>query len=192
MTISGFDQMTLGFDDRDGFIWLNGSCVPWREARVHVLNHGLHYGSCVFDGERAYEGRIFAQETTRNAYCTRQSFSICAFPSLRSSGRQIADPRTRGAGRSTFAPLPGGKRDDGAFAQVSASTSQWPLGLASMFDLQTKMVGIHLTSPVPAAGPTPAPVHKGGGLYVASTLPNTLLSARAVPMPDARLGGLGG
>jgi branched-chain amino acid aminotransferase len=52
--------MTLsGFDDRDGFIWLNGSCVPWREARVHVLTPGLHYGSCVFDGERAYEGRIF-------------------------------------------------------------------------------------------------------------------------------------
>ena len=52
--------MTLiPFDDRDGFIWFDGKLVPWREAKVHVLTHGLHYGSCVFEGERAYNGRIF-------------------------------------------------------------------------------------------------------------------------------------
>lgn len=52
--------MTLiPFDDRDGFIWFNGTMVPWREAKTHVLTHGLHYGSCVFEGERAYAGRIF-------------------------------------------------------------------------------------------------------------------------------------
>jgi branched-chain amino acid aminotransferase len=49
----------IPYDDRDGFIWLNGEMVPWREARVHVLTHGLHYGSCVFEGERCYAGRVF-------------------------------------------------------------------------------------------------------------------------------------
>ena len=47
------------FDDRDGFIWWNGALIPWREAKLHVLSHGLHYGSAVFEGERAYGGNIF-------------------------------------------------------------------------------------------------------------------------------------
>ena len=49
----------LPFDDRDGWIWMDGRVVPWRDAKVHVLTHGLHYGSCVFEGERAYGGKIF-------------------------------------------------------------------------------------------------------------------------------------
>jgi branched-chain amino acid aminotransferase len=49
----------LPFDDRDGWIWLDGSLVPWRDARLHVLSHGLHYASAVFEGERAYRGNIF-------------------------------------------------------------------------------------------------------------------------------------
>ena len=47
------------FDDRDGWIWLDGQFVPWREAKVHVLTHGLHYASAVFEGERMYGGEIF-------------------------------------------------------------------------------------------------------------------------------------
>jgi branched-chain amino acid aminotransferase len=47
------------FDDRDGWIWLDGSLIPWRDARLHVLSHGLHYASAVFEGERAYCGNIF-------------------------------------------------------------------------------------------------------------------------------------
>ncbi len=47
------------FDDRDGQIWLDGVMVPWREANLHVLSHGLHYASGVFEGERAYSGNIF-------------------------------------------------------------------------------------------------------------------------------------
>lgn len=46
-------------DDRDGFIWYDGRMVPWREAKLHVLTHGLHYASGVFEGERAYDGHIF-------------------------------------------------------------------------------------------------------------------------------------
>jgi branched-chain amino acid aminotransferase len=53
------DMTALPFDDRDGWIWLDGSLVPWRDARLHVLSHGLHYASAVFEGERAYGGRIF-------------------------------------------------------------------------------------------------------------------------------------
>ena len=47
------------FDDRDGFIWLDGKMVPWRDAEVHVLTHALHYASSVFEGQRAYGGTIF-------------------------------------------------------------------------------------------------------------------------------------
>ena len=47
------------YDDRDGEIWLDGVMVPWREAKLHVLTHGLHYASAVFEGERAYSGNIF-------------------------------------------------------------------------------------------------------------------------------------
>jgi len=49
----------LPFDDRDGVIWFDGQLVPWREARVHVLTHALHYASSVFEGERAYNGHVF-------------------------------------------------------------------------------------------------------------------------------------
>ncbi len=57
----------IPFDDRDGTIWFNGEMVPWRDAKIHVINHGLHYASCIFEGERAYEGKIFKSQehTTR-------------------------------------------------------------------------------------------------------------------------------
>lgn len=47
------------FDQREGVIWMNGEFVPWKDAKVHVLTHGLHYGSGVFEGERAYGGEVF-------------------------------------------------------------------------------------------------------------------------------------
>ena len=49
----------IPFDKREGYIWQNGQFVNWQEAKVHILNHGLHYGSCVFEGERIYNGKIF-------------------------------------------------------------------------------------------------------------------------------------
>jgi branched-chain amino acid aminotransferase len=52
----------IPFDDRDGFIWFDGRLVPWRDAKLHVLNHGLHYASCVFEGERVYNGKVFRLE----------------------------------------------------------------------------------------------------------------------------------
>ena len=51
--------MDVSYDDRDGFIWLDEHMVPWRDAKVHILTHAMHYGSSVFEGERAYGGKIF-------------------------------------------------------------------------------------------------------------------------------------
>ena len=52
----------LPFDKRSGKIWFNGEKVEWTNAKVHILNHGLHYASCVFEGERVYDGEIFKLE----------------------------------------------------------------------------------------------------------------------------------
>ena len=52
-------MMTTSFDDRDGMIWYDGEMVPWRDAKLHVLSHALHYASSVFEGERVYSGQIF-------------------------------------------------------------------------------------------------------------------------------------
>ena len=51
--------MAKSFDNREGWIWMNGSFVPWKEATSHVINQGLHYASAVFEGERAYNCKIF-------------------------------------------------------------------------------------------------------------------------------------
>ena len=47
------------YDKRNGKIWFNGQVIDWKDAKLHVLTHGLHYGSCVFEGERVYNGKIF-------------------------------------------------------------------------------------------------------------------------------------
>jgi branched-chain amino acid aminotransferase len=49
----------LPFDQRDGFLWYNGEIKPWQDGRVHIMTHGLHYGSCVFEGIRTYGGKIY-------------------------------------------------------------------------------------------------------------------------------------
>ena len=66
--------MSVSFDQRDGYIWYNGDMVAWADAQVHVLTHGLHYGSCVFEGERAYGGSIFklTEHTERLVFSARE------------------------------------------------------------------------------------------------------------------------
>ena len=57
------------FDNRAGWIWQNGSFVAWRDARAHIISQGLHYASAVFEGERAYNGKIFkSQEHTKRLF----------------------------------------------------------------------------------------------------------------------------
>ncbi|MEO6432820.1 MAG: branched-chain amino acid aminotransferase [Sphingomicrobium sp.] len=65
------------FDDRDGFIWMDGALKPWREAEVHVLTHALHYASSVFEGQRAYNGEIF--KLTEHSQRLRKSASLLGF-----------------------------------------------------------------------------------------------------------------
>lgn len=67
----------IPFDDRDGKIWQDGKLVDWRDATIHVLTHGLHYGSCVFEGERAYAGKIF--KSTEHSERLHRSAQLLGF-----------------------------------------------------------------------------------------------------------------
>ena len=53
---------SIPYDKRSGKIWFNDKTVDWADANIHILNHGLHYASCVFEGERVYDGEIFKLE----------------------------------------------------------------------------------------------------------------------------------
>ncbi|WP_084420084.1 branched-chain amino acid aminotransferase [Henriciella litoralis] len=68
---------TAAYHDRDGYIWMDGEFVPWRDTKVHVLTHGLHYASSVFEGERAYGGKIF--ESRRHSERLHNSARILGF-----------------------------------------------------------------------------------------------------------------
>ena len=65
---------TIPYDKRSGKLWFNGVAVDWKDAKIHVLNHGLHYASCVFEGERVYDGEIFklAEHTERLFYSAKR------------------------------------------------------------------------------------------------------------------------
>jgi branched-chain amino acid aminotransferase len=164
------------FDDRDGFIWLDGSCVPWREARVHVLNHGLHYGSCVFDGDRAYDGRIFRSEDhsrrlLRSAELLdmRVPYTIEQIEAAKSQILELAgggDKYLRSfAWRGSEVMALGSQSSS---VHVAVAAWPWP----SLFDPEIKMRGISLDiADFRRPGPSCAPVQaKAGGLYVTATL----------------------
>ena len=65
---------TIPYDKRAGKLWFNGVAVDWKDAKIHVLNHGLHYASCVFEGERVYDGKIFklSEHTERLFYSAKR------------------------------------------------------------------------------------------------------------------------
>ncbi len=65
---------SIPYDKRSGKIWYNGKTVDWEAANIHILNHGLHYASCVFEGERVYEGEIFKlkEHTERLFYSAKR------------------------------------------------------------------------------------------------------------------------
>ena len=65
------------YDRLEGVIWYDGKLVPWNEANLHVLSHGLHYASCVFEGERAYGGQIF--KSAEHAERLKRSAQILDF-----------------------------------------------------------------------------------------------------------------
>jgi branched-chain amino acid aminotransferase len=68
---------SIPYDKRSGKIWFNGKTVDWADANIHILNHGLHYASCVFEGERVYEGEIFKlEEHTERLFYSAKRMSI--------------------------------------------------------------------------------------------------------------------
>ena len=70
---------SLPYDKRSGKIWYNGKTVDWADANIHILNHGLHYASCVFEGERVYEGEIFKlEEHTERLFYSAKRMGIKA------------------------------------------------------------------------------------------------------------------
>ena len=67
----------IPFDNRDGLIWMNGNFINWSDAKVHVLNHGLHYGSCVFEGIRVYNKKVFKlMEHTERLFLSAKTLDL--------------------------------------------------------------------------------------------------------------------
>ena len=166
----------LPFDQRDGFIWIDGALVPWREAQLHVLSHGLHYGSAVFEGERAYGGRIF--ESRQHAERFGASAELLDF-TLPFTVEQILAAKeavvaASGGGDLYVRPIAWRGSEMMAVAaprskiHVAIAAWAWP----SMFDLAETMRGIRLDMadyrrPDPATAPCRS---KAAGLYMIATL----------------------
>jgi branched-chain amino acid aminotransferase len=167
---------TPPFDQRDGFIWYNGALVPWREAKLHVLSHGLHYASAVFEGERAYDGVIFKSREHSERF--RRSAQILDFEIPYSVEELDAakDATVKANGMSNCYVRPVAWRGSEMMAvaaqnstiNVAIAVWDWP----SMFDVETKMKGIKLDiaeyrRPDPATAPSLA---KAAGLYMICTI----------------------
>ena len=166
----------LPFDQRDGFIWLNGEFVPWADAKLHVLSHGLHYGSGVFEGERLYNGRIFklTEHTERLFYSAR----ILGFEipySVEQINQACIDlTEKQGLTDGYVRPIAWrGSEMMGVAAQqtkinVAIACWEWP----SYFDPEERLKGIRLNisdwrRPSPETAPCNA---KATGLYMICTL----------------------
>lgn len=169
--------MTLvPFHDRDGFIWMDGKLVPWREAQVHVLTHGLHYASAVFEGERAYGGKIF--KSTEHSARLRRSAELLDFEIPYSveeiDAAKAATLKANGQTDAYVRPIAWrGSEMMGVSAQhntihLAIATWEWP----SYFDPATKMKGIRMDiAEYRRPDPATAPSHsKAAGLYMICTI----------------------
>ncbi len=164
------------FNDRDGFIWYNGSLVPWREANLHVLSHGLHYASSVFEGERMYNGTVF--KLTEHSERLVNSGRIMGFGipySVAEIDRATIDvARANNIVDGYIRPVAWrGSEMMGVSAQktrinLAIAAWEWP----SYFSPEAKMKGIRIrTSEWRRPAPDCAPVHaKAAGLYMICTL----------------------
>jgi branched-chain amino acid aminotransferase len=164
------------FDKRDGFIWMNGEIVDWKDAKIHVLTHGLHYGSCVFEGERAYGGAIF--KTREHSVRFKKSAELMDFEIPYTveelDAAKVKVVELNGGGDQYVRPVAWrGSEMMAVSAQhnkihVAIATWAWP----SMFDPETKMKGIKLDiADYRRPDPMCAPVHaKAAGLYMICTI----------------------
>ncbi|MEM0986162.1 MAG: branched-chain amino acid aminotransferase [Pseudomonadota bacterium] len=162
------------FDDRDGFIWMNGEFRPWRDANVHVLTHGLHYGSAVFEGERAYSGEIF--KSLEHSERLANSAQILDY-SLPFTVEQVEDAKRETLEKSGL---------ENAYVRAIAWRGAEKMGLSAQGNtihlaiaawewgdyFEDKMKGIRLTNaqwkrPSPETAPHDA---KAAGLYMICTM----------------------
>jgi branched-chain amino acid aminotransferase len=166
----------IPFDQRDGVIWMDDEIIPWKEAKIHVLTHGLHYGSSVFEGERAYGGQIF--KSREHSTRLHNSARIMDFE-LPFSVEELDAAKARvvergGGGEQYVRPVAWrGSEMMAVSAQhskihVAIATWEWP----SMFNPETKMKGIRLDiADYRRPDPLCAPVHaKAAGLYMICTI----------------------
>jgi len=166
----------LPFHDRDGWIWLNGDMVPWREAKLHVLTHGLHYASAVFEGERAYNGVIFKlTEHTQRLHTSAEllDFKIpYSVAEIDEACRKTLEANNLVDGY--IRPIAWrGSEMMGVSAQhnrinVAIAAWEWP----SYFSPEARMEGIRLAwakyrRPDPATAPSKS---KAAGLYMICTI----------------------
>ncbi|MEE1657976.1 branched-chain amino acid aminotransferase [Microvirga sp. CF3062] len=164
------------FDQRDGWIWYDGQLVPWKDAQLHVLSHGLHYGSSVFEGERAYGGEIF--KSTEHSERLRKSAEILDFEIPYTAAEIDAAKRLvlekNGMKDAYLRPVAWrGSEMMGVAAQankihLAIAAWDWP----SYFDPAQKMKGIRIDMaeyrrPDPATAPSAA---KAAGLYMICTI----------------------
>lgn len=167
---------TRPYHDRDGFIWYDGALVPWRDANLHVLSHGLHYASAVFEGERAYGGRIFklTEHTQRLAGSARMlGFDL---PYSVDEVDRACDEVLRANAITDGYVRPIAWRGSEMMG-VSAQSSKIHLAIAawewgSYFSEEARKKGIRMrTSSWRRPSPQCAPVHaKATGLYMICTL----------------------
>ena len=164
------------FDQRDGFIWFDGKLVPWRDANIHVLTHGLHYASAVFEGERAYGGEIF--KCTEHSERLKASAQVLDFE-IPYSVAEIDQAKRlvlqkNGMQDAYLRPVAWrGSEMMGVAAQankihLAIAAWEWP----SYFDPAQKMKGIRIDMaeyrrPDPATAPSAA---KAAGLYMICTI----------------------
>ncbi|MBE1237581.1 branched-chain amino acid aminotransferase [Phaeovibrio sulfidiphilus] len=166
----------LPFDDRDGVIWFNGALMPWRDAKIHVLNHGLHYGSCVFEGVRVYNNKVF--RLTEHSERLRQSGRVlgmdlpytteeldrATLQLLEANG--IADGYIRPVAWLGSEVM--GVSSQGARTHVAIAAWVWP----TYFSMEARMKGLRLvTSSWRRPAPNTVPYRaKASGLYMICTL----------------------
>ncbi|GAB6052751.1 branched-chain amino acid aminotransferase [Magnetospira thiophila] len=166
----------IPFDDRDGQIWYDGKLVPWRESTLHVLTHGLHYGSCVFEGERSYGGQIFKlrEHTERLIESGRILGFKIPYSADEIDAACIATCKANNIVDGYIRPVAWrGSEMMAVSAQktkihLAIATWPWP----SYFSPELREKGISLkTSPWRRPPPECAPVHaKAAGLYMIATL----------------------
>lgn len=164
------------YDDRDGWIWLDGALVPWREANVHVLTHALHYASSVFEGQRAYGGEIF--KLSEHSERLRRSAELLGFE-IPWSVDQIDEAcretlRANDLADAYMRPLAWrGSEQMGVSAQrtnIHLAIACWPWG--AYFGDEAARRGVRLDisqwrRPAPYTAPTQS---KAAGLYMICTL----------------------